>query len=297
MQRVHPSCAVQEVGRCGRSGRDGLAFLVCFDSPIEQHIARNPDALFSKPVEAVDIDPSNAHILRQHALCAATEVPIHAPMQDASEPVLGIDDRRLFGPAFCSVVEEYAQSGRLVKSDCGEHYWQPRTGDPRSLYQIDLRHIEQDQLDVLLEPALTKIDSFPYTEAFFTLFEGSVFLHQVSLMTLSRCRRPDAPPQGQTLIVSHLDVEGRVAHVKPASVNYFTATRDDTDVDVVSDAEQLERGLFHRGEVQVITNIWGFNKIRERTMQIIETCPLALPVIRTNTEVTASSPMISRHVQ
>ena len=89
--------------------------------------------------------------------------------------------------------------------------------------------------------------------------------------------------QGKSHIISCLDVKERVAHARPTAVNYFTKTRDDTDVNVVAPIEFYKGGLITRGEVQVITNIWAFNKLKERTMQIIETVELSLPAIRTNT--------------
>ena len=36
--------------------------------------------------------------------------------------------------------------------------------------------------------------------------------------------------------------------------------------------------------LQVITNIFGFNKFKERTMQVIDTVPLTLPAIRLHSE-------------
>jgi hypothetical protein len=39
--------------------------------------------------------------------------------------------------------------------------------------------------------------------------------------------------------------------VRPCSVDYYTSTRDDTDVDVVAQHEVSPGGLFNRGEVQV----------------------------------------------
>ena len=33
-----------------------------------------------------------------------------------------------------------------------------------------------------------------------------------------------------------------------------------------------------------MTNVWGFNKIREKSMQVIEMVELSLPAVRTDTQ-------------
>ena len=85
------------------------------------------------------------------------------------------------------------------------------------------------------------------------------------------------------MIVTQLDIDGRVAQAKPAKLDYFTRTRDDTDVDVVAVFRTSHDNNLFTGEVQIITSIWGYVKIKERTMQHLQTCDLTLPAIRTNT--------------
>ena len=85
------------------------------------------------------------------------------------------------------------------------------------------------------------------------------------------------------MIVTQLDIDGRVAQAKPAKLDYFTRTRDDTDVDVVAVYRSSHDNNLFTGEVQIITSIWGYVKIKERTMQHLQTCDLTLPAIRTNT--------------
>ena len=85
------------------------------------------------------------------------------------------------------------------------------------------------------------------------------------------------------MIVTRLDIDGRVAYAKPAKLDYFTRTRDDTDVDVVATFRSSHENNLFTGEVQIITNIWGYVKIKERTMQHLQTCDMTLPAIRTNT--------------
>jgi ATP-dependent helicase YprA (DUF1998 family) len=155
---------MQETGRAGRSGRDGLSFLVCFDSPLDQYLARHPEALFSKSVEASDIDVANSAVLSMHAMCAATELPLYAPARGAEVPQTDCVDGDFFGPGLIDVVETLHSQDRLVPSSCGPSYWQPAHQNVMDRYQIDLRNIEQAHYRVLMEPSMTEIDTIVASE-------------------------------------------------------------------------------------------------------------------------------------
>jgi DEAD/DEAH box helicase domain-containing protein len=55
----------------GRRGRAALTVMVLWNSPVEQHIARNPSYLFGRGVESIALDPGNAIVLRSHVLHGA----------------------------------------------------------------------------------------------------------------------------------------------------------------------------------------------------------------------------------
>jgi len=61
------------------------------------------------------------------------------------------------------------------------------------------------------------IDHVGYSRAFFELFEGAIYMHQAR----------------QYLVVS-LDLEKHKAMVRPVRVGYYTASRNHTDVNIVS---------------------------------------------------------------
>ena len=63
----------QQVGRAGRSGDASLSIMICYESPLEQYLCRNPSILFETLPEAVTISVQNVFILRSHLLCAAKE--------------------------------------------------------------------------------------------------------------------------------------------------------------------------------------------------------------------------------
>eukprot|EP00047_Mylnosiga_fluctuans_P020234 m.90018 g.90018 ORF g.90018 m.90018 type:complete len:1201 (-) comp8439_c0_seq2:215-3817(-) len=71
-----PSSLWQQAGRAGRGTRNGLVIMVCFGSVADQYMARHPETVLERPVEAVLMAADNEQILRHHILCAAAEAPL-----------------------------------------------------------------------------------------------------------------------------------------------------------------------------------------------------------------------------
>lgn len=93
------------------------------------------------------------------------------------------------------------------------------------------------------------IDHVGYTRAFFELFEGAIYMHQVS--PPRPCIRNLFPPvspfhpssrdiaswftgwQARQYLVVRLDIEKHKAMVRPVRVGYYTSSRNHTDVNIV----------------------------------------------------------------
>ncbi len=74
------SSLLQQSGRAGR-GKTGLnvascAICVCFSSPSEQYIWKNPTTLLSRGVNAPPTLPINGTVMQGHLLCAGEEHPL-----------------------------------------------------------------------------------------------------------------------------------------------------------------------------------------------------------------------------
>ena len=70
-----------------------MSLFVCFDTLVDQYLARNPDCLLSD-VEPVVIDPSNIHVIRGHLLCAAKEIPLNRQIVARCDSMAGMADSR-----------------------------------------------------------------------------------------------------------------------------------------------------------------------------------------------------------
>ncbi|MDP6409141.1 MAG: DEAD/DEAH box helicase, partial [Planctomycetota bacterium] len=66
----------QRAGRVGRRGKPSLVVQIAQADPVDQYLARHPEALFAEPRERLALDPDNLVILSEQLKCAAFELPI-----------------------------------------------------------------------------------------------------------------------------------------------------------------------------------------------------------------------------
>lgn len=70
----------QQAGRAGRREQPSLSIYVGWGGPLDQYFLSNPSNLFSRPIEAAMVDPSNPAALQAHVACAAAEAPLLADL-------------------------------------------------------------------------------------------------------------------------------------------------------------------------------------------------------------------------
>ena len=99
----------QQAGRAGRGGRPSLSIMVCFDSPVEQYFARNPEKLLSTPIEGVILGTNNPFILRGHLLCAANEASLNSEQLVMN----GLIDEQLWGKSYVETALGLVEGGNL----------------------------------------------------------------------------------------------------------------------------------------------------------------------------------------
>ena len=245
----------QQWGRAGRRGH-GLAILVASDDALDQFFAREPEALLSRQVEAAILDHSNPRILDPHVLSAAYE----APLDDKDVATLGSEALR-----------RATELPELERTPAG-FVWK---GRDYPAARISLRSGNDDAFTVVDVTTGSLLGLVERERAYSTVHEGAVYLHL-----------------GEQYLVKTLDIEGRVAVVAPASVEWYTQVKKETQT-TIQEAERVERRLgvdLHFGRVSVSEQVVAFARKAVRDGSTIDVTPMLMPVTTFETEAIWFSP-------
>jgi DEAD/DEAH box helicase domain-containing protein len=240
--------AWQQAGRSGRRGHRSLSFLVALDNPLDQYLMRHPDAFFDKAFENAITNKDNPYILKQHLLCAAWERP------------LDHTDGGLFSGRFAQARDELTEGGSL-KGRKGKWYPSPRIFYPAE--EVNIRSTTSERYAVIdTSRGNLEIDSADASVAFLQVHPGAVYLHQ-----------------GESYLVTELDIPSRTAYVKPVDVDFYTQPKDLTDISITEVLEEKEVGgvKVYLGEVDVTMTVVSYRKRRQYTEEITAEEPLDLP--------------------
>ncbi|MGH3321074.1 MAG: DEAD/DEAH box helicase [Streptosporangiaceae bacterium] len=236
----------QQAGRAGRSGQDALAVLVARDDPLDTYLVHHPDALFGQPVEATVLDPENPHILGPHLCAAAAELPLTER------------DLSLFGPAAEGVLADLVRRGLLRHRPTG-WYWTRRE---RATDLADIRGTGGAPIHVVEGRTGRLLGTVDEPAAHTTVHAGAVYLHQ-----------------GESYVVSSLDLDERVALVDPENPDYTTFAREVTDIRVLDRLRRVSWGpaTVHFGAVEVTRQVVSYLRRRIQTGEVLGEEPLDLP--------------------
>jgi DEAD/DEAH box helicase domain-containing protein len=237
----------QQAGRAGRNGRSAAAVLIARDDPLDTYLVRHPEILLRHPVEATVLDPGNPYVLAPH-LCAA-----------AAELALTDQDADVFGPEARPVVDELTRSGRLRRRPTG---WYSMRRGPAGSGATSLRGIGDAPVRVVEEGTGRLVGTVDEPSAHLLVHPGAIYLHQ-----------------GESYLVSHLDLADRVALVEAREPGYTTTAKDVTEVDVRRVLQHVTWGEaeVRFGDVQVTRQVVCFTKRRADTGAPLGDTPLDLP--------------------
>jgi DEAD/DEAH box helicase domain-containing protein len=244
----------QQAGRAGRRKDTSLVVLVAGEDALDQYFMTHPDELFTRPSEAVVINPSNPAVAEAHAACAAYELPLR------------LEDREVLGEA----IEEAAN--RLVQADLlrlrdDALYWADRRAPAP---QIDLRSSTGRRFDVIDRtgpPELLGV--LDEARAYRDGHEGAVYLHQ-----------------GDTYVVTRLDISRGEVWVRRQDVSYYTQPKVDTDLEVLERRSVADLGpcRLHLGSVRVHTQVVAYQKRALGSRELLDTVYLDLPSVTYETD-------------
>ncbi len=238
----------QQAGRSGRRGNRSLSFLVAQDDPLDQYLMRNPEAFFGKSFENALINQANPYILRQHLLCAAWE----RPLDDT--------DAGIFGSKYVDTRDELEAEG-LLRPRNRKWYLSPQISYPAE--GVNIRSASTDRY-ALLDSAdgNREIESVDASVAFFQIHQGAIYLHQ-----------------GETYLVTELDIPSRTAYAKPVDSAYYTQVREVEDLSIRSRVRNKDVGDVKvcLGGVTVTNHVISYCKRRQFSEEVIGEEPLELP--------------------
>ncbi|HEY7400600.1 MAG TPA: DEAD/DEAH box helicase [Actinomycetota bacterium] len=238
----------QQAGRAGRREDGSLAMLVAQDDPLDQYLVNHPEDLFDKPAEAAVIDPTNPYVVEPHLACAAREQPISRD-----------ELREFFGDEALEPAERMVERGELSFRRDRFHHKDSESPHRR----VDLRAGSGHAYAIVIADTGELLGTADEGRAFGTLHPGAVYLHQ-----------------GEQYLVRELDLAGRVAVVEEADPDFYTQSRDVTDIEVVREiADSAAIGLtgVHFGAVRVTEQVVGYVKKLVATNEIVDEIPLGLP--------------------
>jgi DEAD/DEAH box helicase domain-containing protein len=242
--------ARQQAGRAGRGLESAAAVMVASASPIDQFLAHHPEYFFERSPEQALINPDHLLILLEHLRCAIFELPFQKGEG--------------FGALPGEIIEEYLQfliSNNEAHESQDKVYWM---ADQYPAANISLRSASPQ--GVVLQ---TSIDDRPLTigtvdgeSALWMVHPGAIYLHEA-----------------QSFFVKDLNLEERIAYLKPIESDYYTEPLRSTEVTVLSESARGAVPGADRawGELQVTTQVTGFRKRRWYTHENLGEEPLDLP--------------------
>jgi len=237
----------QQAGRSGRSRDRSLSFLIGLDNPLDQYFMRHPDYFFQKNFENALVNPGNPYILRAHLLCAAWELPLSS------------DDERFFGSALNQERAELERQGAL-RERRKRWYLSPAIAYPAQ--SINIRSTSGENFALIDTSTNSLLETVEASVAFFQIHPGAIYLHQ-----------------GESYLVTELDLTGHTACAEPTTASYYTQAKDLTDLHIVrvTRSRSCQRIKVYLGEVEVTTTVVGFKKKAQFTEEVIAEEPLDLP--------------------
>jgi DEAD/DEAH box helicase domain-containing protein len=236
----------QQVGRAGRRGTEAVGVLLARDDPLDTYLVHHPEAVFDQDVEATVLDPDNPYLLAPHLCAAAAELPL----TDA--------DAELFGPQTPALLDALVERGVLRRRPTG---WFWTRGD-RASDLADLRGTGGDAVRIVELATGRVIGTVDADASHHSAHTGAVYVHQ-----------------GDTWLVTALDLDAHVAFVAPTSDDVVTQAREVSEVRVLAERERVSWGdaRVHLGTVEVTSQVVGFARRDLRSGLLLSEEPLDLP--------------------
>lgn len=241
----------QRSGRVGRKGQEAAVIMIAEQDALDQYYVANPQAFFEGRPEPAVVNPYNAKTLDAHLICAAAEYPFVAdePWLEKGETVPALD--RLI------------RSGELIRTADGMHIHSRKR---RPHLDVHLRSVGERYRIVHGDALIGEINAFRlYREA----HPGAIYLHR-----------------GGTYQVVSVDGSSRCVEVQPASVDYYTRVRADSDVAILETEKYIiyENIKVYIGKVKVTDQVTGYERAATANGRCLQRIGLEVPPVVYSTD-------------
>jgi len=305
------SATRQQAGRAGRGPEDSIAFLVAYDTAINQYLMNYPGYFFGKENEKALIAPRNRHILTSQLACACHEMPLaRAELPDfVGGKITGHVPRRDIDAQVKRTHEELqaqAAPGQAppVDSGCAGPELPPPSAPILDDESPDPVAEAEAILAVMEDEGLVREVNGTWYYA-----ESSKPAYRVSLRSIARDNfqivdvtdaaheaiigdidqfnaYPILHPEaiylhgGDAYFVEKLDLDRRRAEVRRVEVDYYTSPLGGRGVAIIHSVDERARfpaGEVWFGDVTCHFNTNAYDKIRLWTREPFDRRPVNLP--------------------
>ena len=254
----------QRFGRAGRRRDGSLALLVTTSMPLDQFVARDPQALIDAPVEHARIDPDNVEILIQHLKCAAFELPFVSGERFGDVPVESVTDALEF-------LEKNEVLHGVVNAEGKRTYHWATDSYPAN--HVSLRSVGWDNFVIIDLDSNQNLAEMDWRSTHTMLHEQAIYQHDAEQYQVER-----------------LDFENHKAFVRKVKPDYYTDAMSHVRVAVLTEADgavvRFEGGaplVAGCGDVNVIEKVVGYKKIKFHTHENVGYGDVHLPEMEMQT--------------
>ena len=200
---------------------------------------RHPDSFFGRSHETARISPANPYIMKPHLLCAAYEAP------------LTMNDTEFFGPELLWYADELIEDD-YIHVRHGRWHLVPEMTYPAE--RVNMRTASGAFYTLVDADTGAILETVSESSAFMQLHPGAIYLHQ-----------------GESYLVTELDMESHTAYASSTDAPYYTQSRDHTETRILNTYTQRQaaRVEVFFGEVLVSTQVLGFKRIKHHTDEVL----------------------------
>ncbi|MGE3166338.1 MAG: DEAD/DEAH box helicase [Planctomycetota bacterium] len=243
---------LQQAGRAGRRRDDSVVFLIAGQEPVDQYFMRHPEALFERNPENAVSEWSNPYILVRHLVCAAYELPLSERDED------------LFGEDLVPMLRLLEEEKKLRGG--GDFWYMVGEGYPAA--DVKLRTATDENFTIFEIGEQKVVGELDYVAAMLSLYEQAIYIHRT-----------------ETFIVEEMDWKNQLVKIRRTETGYYTQALCQKRVTVreVWEERPVQGGELQLAEVDVVTHITGFKKVRFHTLENIGYGKIELPPLELDT--------------